>query len=103
MLCSGSPTACGSVSSSGLLSISSSCREASVTITANALLTGLTVSNTVGVSVVWLASFSLRAFYDDGSTEYMHDELRYMYVCAGVPSSYHTLHLKAWHSIHSIA
>jgi hypothetical protein len=94
---------CGSVSS-GMLSIVSSCRQSTVTVSASATLGAHTVSSSVSVSVVWLSSVRLQLYYRDGTTEYSRSQLyrRYDAACDSItPAAFHRLILKTFGTLTS--
>ena len=87
-----------------MLSIVSSCRQSTVTVSASATLGAHTVSGSVSVSVVWLSSVRLQLYYRDGTTEYSRSQLyhRYDAACDSItPAAFHRLIVKTFGTLSS--
>ena len=95
---------CGSVSVDGTLQITSSCRQASVTVEATASIGSHSVSGSMSVDVIWLSSVRLQLLYRDGSTPYTRSDL-YLHYAAGCngasAAAFHRLVVRTYGSLSS--
>ena len=92
---------CGSVNEQGVLSLAEACRTDSVSLEATAVLgegAENTVSGSLSVSAVWLASVEVRLYYrQDRNVRHVSETLRYRYDCAAtVAPTFHRLAVKTF-------
>ena len=90
---------CGSFANSGSskrLTITSTCRNRAVTVSARLTINGVSVDASRMFTVVWLAAIELRLFYKDGSTPFTSSTLKQRYACTTPSPEVHTLKVKAY-------
>ena len=89
---------CGSFANHGgskRLTIASTCRSSSVTVSAVLTIGSASVETTASFSIVWLASLELQLYYQDSSTPFSSSEVKHRYACTDPPPQFHTLKVRA--------